>query len=127
MSFAVHTLPVRDEGGDIIGGMVMTQDITERERFEAELLHQALYDRLTGLPNRTLFYNRLGHALDRLRRGGAGSCAVLFLDLDQLKVSMIAWGIWRVTVSWSLWGSASLVPSVHRIRWLAGEAMSLPC
>jgi diguanylate cyclase (GGDEF)-like protein len=56
----------------------------ERNRAEAKLAHQALHDPLTGLPNRALFLDRLGVALDRSRRSG-GSIAVLFLDVDNFK------------------------------------------
>jgi diguanylate cyclase (GGDEF)-like protein len=52
---------------------------------QSTLAHQALHDPLTGLPNRTLFVDRLGVALTRpgLRRR---SVAVLFLDIDRFKV-----------------------------------------
>ena len=51
------------------------------------LLHDALHDALTGLPNRTLFLDRLEQSLRRARRRGPGSStAVLFLDLDHFKV-----------------------------------------
>jgi diguanylate cyclase (GGDEF)-like protein len=56
----------------------------ERKRSELRLTHQALHDSLTGLPNRALFLDRLGVALDRSRRSGA-SVAVLFLDIDNFK------------------------------------------
>jgi diguanylate cyclase (GGDEF)-like protein len=51
---------------------------------EDELRHAALYDRLTGLPNRALFLERVGHALSRAATGYR--FGVLFLDLDGLKV-----------------------------------------
>jgi diguanylate cyclase (GGDEF)-like protein len=56
----------------------------ERRRLEAALAHQALHDQLTGLPNRALFLDRLGLALERARRSGA-PLAVMFLDFDNFK------------------------------------------
>ena len=56
----------------------------ERKRAEARLAHQALHDQLTGLPNRALFLDRLGLALERSRRSGS-PLAVLFLDFDNFK------------------------------------------
>jgi diguanylate cyclase (GGDEF)-like protein len=56
----------------------------ERKRAESELVHQALHDELTGLPNRALFLDRLGLALERSRRSGE-PLAVLFLDFDNFK------------------------------------------
>jgi diguanylate cyclase (GGDEF)-like protein len=56
----------------------------ERKRAERRLVHQALHDQLTGLPNRALFLDRLGIALERSRRSGV-SLAVMFLDFDNFK------------------------------------------
>ena len=56
----------------------------ERKRSEAKLAHQALHDQLTGLPNRALFLDRLGVALERSRRSGT-QLAVMFLDFDNFK------------------------------------------
>ncbi len=61
-------------------------DVTERKRMEEQLLHGALHDSLTGLPNRVLFMERLGRSLDRLRRKPGNPCAVLMLDLDRFKM-----------------------------------------
>ncbi|MCW2986780.1 MAG: hypothetical protein JWR63_4350, partial [Conexibacter sp.] len=57
----------------------------ERQRATEELVHRATHDPLTGLPNRTLLFDRLTHALARSRRSGR-SLAVLFVDLDRLKL-----------------------------------------
>jgi diguanylate cyclase len=57
----------------------------ERKRADVELAHRTLRDPLTGLPNRTLFLDRLQLALGRARRQQA-AVAVLFLDLDRFKV-----------------------------------------
>jgi diguanylate cyclase (GGDEF)-like protein len=57
----------------------------ERWHSEEEVRHNALHDPLTGLPNRSLFMDRLTQALARSRRSGARP-AVLFVDLDHFKV-----------------------------------------
>jgi diguanylate cyclase (GGDEF)-like protein len=56
----------------------------ERKRTEVQLAHMALHDHLTGLPNRSLFDDRLEHALQR-RRDGQRGVAVLFIDVDGFK------------------------------------------
>ena len=73
---------VEIEGEEIL--VSVAQDIRERKEFERELERQALYDTVTGLPNRTLLRDRLVHALERDRRE-EGAVAVLFLDLDRFK------------------------------------------
>ena len=60
-------------------------DAFERKLTEDHIRHQALHDPLTGLPNRTLYMDRLGHALQHLRRRGC-SAAILLLDLDDFKL-----------------------------------------
>ncbi|MCU1586742.1 MAG: diguanylate cyclase/phosphodiesterase with and sensor(s) [Frankiales bacterium] len=60
-------------------------DITERRAIEDQLVHDALHDRLSGLPNRTLFVDRLTQAIAGLARR-TGLLAVLFLDIDRFKV-----------------------------------------
>ncbi len=69
-----------------VGGyVVVARDVTERKDAEDQLVHQALHDALTGLPNRALFLDRLGLAISRLERR-SGLAAVFFLDLDYFKV-----------------------------------------
>ncbi|OMH33113.1 bifunctional diguanylate cyclase/phosphodiesterase [Tersicoccus sp. Bi-70] len=60
--------------------------VAERERARDRLLHDALHDPLTGLPNRALFSDRLAHAVTRTERDARTSFAVLFLDLDRFKL-----------------------------------------
>lgn len=59
----------------------ISRDVSERHALQEQIAHLALHDALTGLPNRSLFMDRLGHALTRLRRK-KGTLAVLFLDID---------------------------------------------
>jgi diguanylate cyclase (GGDEF)-like protein/PAS domain S-box-containing protein len=80
-----HTL-LHDTEGRIVGTASIGSDVTERRRFEQQLLHDAFHDALTGLPNRALFVDRLGSALARLRRRPDRLLAVLFLDLDRFKL-----------------------------------------
>ena len=56
----------------------------ERKAFEERLAHQSMHDPLTGLPNRLLFIDRLGHAIARCQRTKS-TVAVAFLDLDRFK------------------------------------------
>ena len=61
-------------------------DITVRKRVEQQLLHDALHDSLTGLPNRALFLDRLERAIAHAVRRPERHFAVIFLDLDRFKV-----------------------------------------
>ena len=60
------------------------EDITDAREAEAQLRHNALHDSLTGLPNRTLIFDRLEQALVRSRRLGTG-VAVAVVDVDHFK------------------------------------------
>ena len=68
-----------------VGGLAINlRDISERKALEEQLRHHALHDPLTLLANRTLFGNRVQHALALARRANQ-QVAVLFLDLDNFK------------------------------------------
>jgi diguanylate cyclase (GGDEF)-like protein/PAS domain S-box-containing protein len=71
--------------GEPASVLAINTDISTRKRAEAALEHQALHDALTGLPNRTLFRDRLERALDNAR-GRERRVVVFFLDLDNFKV-----------------------------------------
>ena len=76
--------PLHSGSGGVVGTVVQVEDVTALEEREDELVHRALHDPLTGLPNRVLFRDRLDHALARLRREDS-SLALLFLDIDGFK------------------------------------------
>ncbi|MFT5450998.1 MAG: GAF domain-containing protein, partial [Enterobacterales bacterium] len=53
---------------------------------QEQIQHQALHDPLTGLPNRSLFNDRLKHRMASRKRNSEGMFAILFLDLDHFKI-----------------------------------------
>ena len=61
-------------------------DVTDRRTAQLRLQHDALHDTLTGLPNRTLFLDRVDQILQRAQRDPANGCAVLFIDVDGFKL-----------------------------------------
>lgn len=79
-------LAVRNDLGHALRMAGSLADIHERKLVESRLLHDALHDALTGLPNRALFVDRLGQTIAIARRQCDYHFAVLFLDLDRFKV-----------------------------------------
>jgi diguanylate cyclase (GGDEF)-like protein/PAS domain S-box-containing protein len=77
-----RSVPVADPRGRIHRLAGITEDITRQREMEQRLLHLAHYDGLTGLPNRTLFCDRVAHALAQAGRNG-WTVAVLLVDLDR--------------------------------------------
>ncbi|NMR19757.1 EAL domain-containing protein [Cellulomonas fimi] len=80
-----RALSVRAADGSVERIVGSLSDIHERRSLEDQLRENALYDALTGLPNRRLFLDRLEHAVAQCRRSRT-PFAVLFLDLDGFKV-----------------------------------------
>jgi len=78
-------LAVRDQEGQTVRIAGSLTDISQRKHAEEQLMHDALHDALTRLPNRTLFMDRLDLALKRYRRDQSKLFAVLFFDLDRFK------------------------------------------
>jgi diguanylate cyclase (GGDEF)-like protein/PAS domain S-box-containing protein len=73
---------VTDETTEIVA---VSRDISERRRAEEQIEYQAYHDALTGLPNRSLFRDRLTIALAHAKRA-ITPLAVMFLDLDRFKI-----------------------------------------
>src|SRR5947209_19898579 len=76
---------VRDPAGQVVRVAGSQTDVSAAKHADEQLRHDALHDALTGLPNRALFMDRLGHSLTRLR-GKGEKFSVLFIDLDRFKV-----------------------------------------
>ncbi len=70
--------------GAVLRRVAMFSDLTEQKRNEAAIWRQANYDTLTGLPNRSLFNDRLQQELKSIRREDH-ALALLFIDLDHFK------------------------------------------
>ncbi len=81
----VHCQPLLGMDRSVTGTTGTLYDITNRKSAEVQLLHDAMHDSLTGLPNRVLFRDRLEQAMERARRGDHG-LSLMFLDLDRFKV-----------------------------------------
>ena len=75
---------VIDVKGETSHFVAVFTDITERKKAEEDLRFLASFDTLTGLPNRTLFQDRLNHAISQAHRSN-NIVALLFLDLDRFK------------------------------------------
>jgi diguanylate cyclase (GGDEF)-like protein/PAS domain S-box-containing protein len=77
--------PICDRQGRMIGAVIVFHDVTKERRLKRALAYQASHDALTGLINRRDFDSRLHAAVQRAQRG-EGSCALLYIDLDQFKI-----------------------------------------
>ncbi|MFQ5654561.1 MAG: putative bifunctional diguanylate cyclase/phosphodiesterase, partial [Planctomycetota bacterium] len=79
-------LAVRSDQGEATRMAGSQTDVTKNKLAEEKLRHDAVHDNLTGLPNRSLFMDRLAHSINRAQRDPEFLFAVLFLDLDRFKV-----------------------------------------
>ncbi|CCO25067.1 EAL domain-containing protein [Maridesulfovibrio hydrothermalis] len=70
---------------EISGAFIIYDDISQRKEYERKLSHQSLHDSLTGMPNRTLFLERLEQTLTRSQQNQDHNFAVLMLDIDMFK------------------------------------------
>ncbi|MEX2195242.1 MAG: EAL domain-containing protein [Thermoleophilaceae bacterium] len=81
----VHIGLVRDAEGEPLYFVVQARDLTDQRRAEEQVRFHTLHHPLTGLPNRTLFLDRLRHALLQAERRGS-TIAVLVIDIDRFRV-----------------------------------------
>ncbi|MDQ3660465.1 MAG: EAL domain-containing protein, partial [Actinomycetota bacterium] len=101
---------VTDASGHLLHLIHQVADITSRKRAEEQLIHQAMHDSLTGLPNRTLLLDRLGQALARSQRWSSGCLAIMFVDFDRFKIINDSLGHQA--------GDRALVAIAHRLEGL---------
>lgn len=78
-------LAIRNGSGQAYRMAGSLTDITERKQAEQALVHSAFHDHLTGLANRSLFFDRLQQAMIQTQTRRRSGYAVLFADLDRFK------------------------------------------
>ncbi len=83
--FQLRARPVLGTDGEVGRCVGTLLDVTEAKTTEERLLHDAVHDNLTGLPNRELFIDRIVAALARARAENAGRPAVIVIDIDRFK------------------------------------------
>ena len=76
---------ITSPSGEVMQFAAIISDITKRKQDEERILYQANYDSLTGLPNRSLFLDRLTQAINTMSRTDK-NLALLFIDLDGFKL-----------------------------------------
>jgi len=83
--FALRARPVVGSDGEVVRLVGTITDVTEFKTAEERLLHDAVHDNLTGLPNRELFLDRLKAVLGLAKADNALLPTVLVIDLDRFK------------------------------------------
>jgi len=83
--FAMKARPVVGPDGEVIRVIGTLSDVTEEKTSEERMLHDAVHDNLTGLPNRELFFDRLDAALKFARADNQVRPTVISIDVDRFK------------------------------------------
>jgi diguanylate cyclase (GGDEF)-like protein/PAS domain S-box-containing protein len=83
--FALKARPVVGSDGEVVRLVGTITDVTEFKNAEERLLHDAVHDNLTGLPNRELFVDRLESVLALAKADDAIKPTVIVIDLDRFK------------------------------------------
>ena len=83
--FLLKARPVLSPEGDVARVIGSLADVTEIKKSEERILHDAIHDNLTGLPNRELFFDRLEMAMSQNRKPDGARVVVYVIDIDHLK------------------------------------------
>ena len=87
ITVSTNTFPLHDAYDNIVSGLTACVDMSGRKKAEERLERHAFHDRLTGLPDRTLFLESVEAALRKSRQKEGHEFAVLLLNLDRFKVA----------------------------------------
>jgi len=83
--FKLRARPIVGSDGEVLRCVGTLLDVTETKTAEERLLHDAVHDNLTGLPNRELLFDRLDAALARARAEGTAKPSLILVDIDRFK------------------------------------------
>ena len=105
--YMLKARPVVSADGEVVRVVGSLADVTELKSAEERMLHDAIHDNLTGLPNRELFHDRLDTAVQLAQKPGAPAPITLVIDIDDFK---------RVNDSYGLsMGDSTLLAIARRI------------
>ena len=91
--YVLKARPVVSADGEVVRVIGSLADVTEIKSAEERMLHDAIHDNLTGLPNRELFQDRLTTALYLAQKPGAVPPTVLLVDIDGFKSVNDSYGL----------------------------------
>jgi diguanylate cyclase (GGDEF)-like protein/PAS domain S-box-containing protein len=91
--YVLKARPVVSVDGEVVRVIGSLADVTEIKSAEERMLHDAVHDNLTGLPNRELFYDRLASALHLAQKPGSSAPTVLVVDVDNFKFVNDSYGL----------------------------------
>ena len=91
--YVLKARPVVGADGEVVRVIGSLADVTEIKSAEERMLHDAIHDNLTGLPNRELFNDRLTSALYQAQKPGAIMLTVLLVDIDGFKSVNDSYGL----------------------------------
>jgi diguanylate cyclase (GGDEF)-like protein/PAS domain S-box-containing protein len=91
--YVLKARPVVGAEGEVVRVIGSLADVTELKSAEERMLHDAIHDNLTGLPNRELFHDRLATALYLAQKPGAIGPTVLVIDVDGFKSVNDSYGL----------------------------------
>ena len=83
--YALRARPVIGSDGEIVRCVGTLVNVTEQKKAEERLLHDAVHDNLTGLPNRELFLDRLSNVMNMARGESRLHPTVFIIDIDRFK------------------------------------------
>lgn len=108
--------PIIDDQGNLLGAVIVFQDVSEAIEMAVKMTHITNHDQLTGLPNRVLLHDRIVQALSR-RLSVKSSITLLMIDIDNFKYLNDSLGH-RI-------GDSIIKSIAHRLKTIVGNNATL--